>query len=347
MLNGPRRMLYTVNYVLSPRKPLLVPRLAKIYLKALVSPRKVLRGVDIVLGYECNLSCAHCNIAKMRKKAAPRLTIDDYRRLKRELDSLSVFSYTFTGGEPMLFGNLDEIIRLFEPSRNVMILQTNATLLNRENLKHLKRAGIDIVDVSLDSMDAENHDKGRGRGGTFEKALEAIYLCKELGLSPVAETVASHENLHTKGFRDLIDFSIREKIILLINLAVPVGAWKGNTDILLTPDDVAFIRSLIKRHPNIRSDFESNFFAKGCPAVKEKLYISPYGDVLGCTFVQISFGNVREESIVSIREKAMQSPLLNEYHPYCPAAENKQFIDRYLSQVNESKNPPVFFGDLL
>ncbi len=170
-----RRAIYSIRYVVNVRKPLLLLRIAKACFKTIFAPWSVLRGVDIVLGYDCNLKCSHCNVTRMKKKDVSALSMDEYRELKKDLDRLSVFSYTFTGGEPLIYEKFEELVKLFDPRRNVVILQTNGTLLTKERLVGLKKLGVDIVDISIDSFSDTEHDANRGKDGTLGQAIKVYF----------------------------------------------------------------------------------------------------------------------------------------------------------------------------
>ena len=114
--------------------------------------------------------------------------------------------------------------------------------------------------------------------------------------------------------------------ILSLNLAVPAGNWKGCDDFILTAADRAKLNAHIKANPHVRTDFQSNWRKRGCPAFKEKCYLSPYGDVIPCPFIHVKFGNVREQSLKEIRSNALRQKWLRVYHPVCIAAESREFI---------------------
>ena len=57
-------------------------------------------------------------------------------------------------------------------------------------------------------------------------------------------------------------------------------------------DDLDYIDRLTEQSPYIRTDFQANLVSYGCGAAKEILYLTPYGDVLVCPFMHISFGNI-------------------------------------------------------
>jgi MoaA/NifB/PqqE/SkfB family radical SAM enzyme len=85
-------------------------------------------------------------------------------------------------------------------------------------------------------------------------------------------------------------------------------------------------------------DSDANYVVqKGCPAGKESFYISPYGDVLGCPFIQISLGNVMEESLKTIHSRVIKNKYYGNYHPKCLIGEDHDFIERYSKLIEKNK----------
>lgn len=336
MLTNLKRFLLSVKTVAPWHKPMAFSTLVYSYLKAKVTTAPILRGVDIVTNFSCNLKCSHCNIETMKKPKSEELTLDDYRRIEKECTELGVFQYSFTGGEPLLRKDFEEVVKIFKPHKRLMLVQTNATLIkDLEKAKWLKKIGIDIINVSLDSGIEEEHDTNRGLKDNYKQTIDALKLCRKAGLHVIIGSVVSHSNLHSEGLNALFDYAKEAKISIILNLAVPTGKWFDNKDILLTEEDQIYVRELVNKNPYLRLDMDSTINEYGCPAFKEKLYISPYGDVTGCTFVQVSFGNLKEKSLKEIRDKALNTDFMDKYAKRCYAAENKEFIKKYMSQLGE------------
>ncbi|PKN59616.1 MAG: hypothetical protein CVU53_07285, partial [Deltaproteobacteria bacterium HGW-Deltaproteobacteria-11] len=56
-------------------------------------------------------------------------------------------------------------------------------------------------------------------------------------------------------------------------------------------------------------------------------YLTPYGDIIPCPFIHVTFGNVRSQSIAEIRGKALRHKWLRKYHSVCIGAESREFIE--------------------
>lgn len=338
---------FRLKYGFKIRKPIFLLRLFRNYLAIVFLRKQPFKYLEFAFDYSCNLKCEHCfaDVFK-RPSSARRMKIDDYRRVAKEAMALGAVDFSIQGGEPMLFfERLQDIIKSCQPKKNLIAVATNATLLNEEKITKLKELGVDHLTISLDSGLAEEHDSFRGVKGTFAKAIESIKMAQKLGLNIAINTTVSHLNIHSKGLLKLIDFSSENKILLNTILAAPAGRWKGKEGLLLRREDLEYLAQLRAKNPFIRRDVDSNYMKWGCGAVKEALYISPYGDVLACPFIHISLGNIFEESLAKIRERGLSLPFFKKFSPKCLAAEDETFIKEYLSRTFDKDCLPINFEE--
>lgn len=199
--------------------------------------------------------------------------------------------------------------------------------------RRLRSWGVDQLNVSLDSFNPEEHDEFRGKHGAWHKTMSGIQEARRNGLNVQMNTTVSKLNLYTPGFAGIIDFCTTHRILLNLVLAAPSGNWDGNKSVLLDRGDMRFVRAIVKSTPWVRQDMDSIQLDRGCPAMKEAIYITPFGDVLCCPFIHISFGNLHDESLPAIRTRALQYNFLGEHAKQCLVAEDGRFIDRYLSKT--------------
>ncbi len=345
-----QRFIDNFRFVFQPRrKPKLLKQIGSSYLKYLTARTfqdRPLRNVDIALSYSCNLTCSHCSCESM-KKNAPRLNEKELMRVANEAQNLGSIYFSFTGGEPLINDDLEDIIQLFQPEKNLIGLQTNATMLDERRLKSLYKAGVDVFQVSVDSSDAEEHDTFRGMSGAHTKTMRNIDMALGRGFGVILCTTISHENIRKKSLVRLLEYSKRRSLPIVVSIACPVGRWAGNESIMLNDEDRKILHKLQKRFPHLRRDFESNYMKRGCSACVEKLYITPYGDVIPCPFVHISFGNIRKESLASIRDRMLQIDYFTRYNPVCLAGEDKDFINTYISKTFGHEALPINWSECL
>ncbi len=346
-----QKLSINFRYAFRPHKPILLYRLAKTFITLIATKKVLLRYVDLAIDYGCNLKCEHCfatafermeEEVKAQNGKLRKLNLDDYRSIAVQCMELGAVNFSFQGGEPTLFmDDLCNIISCFQPKKNVISVTTNATVLNEQKIKRLKKVGVDVLTISLDSGIPEEHDAFRKKKGNFRKAVEIVELALKNNINVTIGTTVTHNNLRSKGIREIVEKAIKWRVNLVFSLAVPIGNWDNNPDVLLTKEDREYLNKLTALSPYIKTDMEANYLAWGCGAVKEILYITPYGDVLPCPFIHISLGNSFEKPIKEIRRNGLKNPYYKSYYPKCLCAEDKPFIDRYLSKTFGRKDLPI------
>ena len=100
----------------------------------------------------CNLSCAYCN--EYDETSPPVPTPEMLQRIDR-LAALGLSSLTFSGGEPLLHPDLDELIRRVRERGMLAGLLTNGFLLNEDRIRRLNEAGLDYLQISIDNVEPD------------------------------------------------------------------------------------------------------------------------------------------------------------------------------------------------
>lgn len=107
---------------------------------------------QVVMTEDCNLSCGYCNEYIPGAPPVPLATLQ--ARLDK-LDELGVMVYDLLGGEPLMHPDLAVVIRHIKAKRggrNIVILITNGFLLNAQKVAALNDAGLDMMQISVDSI---------------------------------------------------------------------------------------------------------------------------------------------------------------------------------------------------
>jgi MoaA/NifB/PqqE/SkfB family radical SAM enzyme len=316
-------------------------RLSRAIIRSYLFRQIYLRYVDFAIDFACNLSCQHCFATRLRRNGRRKMSEDDYARVARECMKLGALNFSFQGGEPLLVPNLKNIIEACQPDRNLISITTNGTLLTPERVSALKSWGVDILTISLDSAIPEEHDRFRGADNVFVKTMEGIRLALQAGLHVTIGSVVTHQNLRSAGISELIRLAQKLKVLLYFIFPVPAGRWDGNQDILLTSEDLAYIDQKTRESVYVRTDFQANLSGVGCGAAKEILYLTPYGDVLTCPFIHISFGNVFEDTIEEIRQRSLNLKYFSNFHPECLASTDPEFVSTHLSKTFGADRLPL------
>ncbi|QCC60392.1 GTP 3',8-cyclase MoaA [Natrinema thermotolerans] len=158
-------------------------------------------GVRVSLTDRCNFDCVYCHNEGLGDTRGPmdpqddEMSTDDVVRFLEVAAEFDVDAVKFTGGEPMLRQDLEEIIRR-TPDQMEVSLTTNGTFLPGR-AEDLVDAGLERVNVSQDALDPEDF-AAVTKSGAYEKVLEGVEAALEAGLDPVKLNMVVFE--HTAGY---------------------------------------------------------------------------------------------------------------------------------------------------
>lgn len=146
------------------------------------------RNIDyarISLTDKCNLRCVYCmpeDKVYENNLINDTLSFNDYKFIINGLSQVGIKKIKFTGGEPLLYTHLIELIKYAHYECNIddISITTNGIGLN-EIAYELKRSGLKSVNISLDSLKSYKY-KSITRGGNLTDVLKSINRCLELGI---------------------------------------------------------------------------------------------------------------------------------------------------------------------
>ncbi len=136
----------------------------------------------------CNFSCVYCHdegLGPVARPSAPHgdeMTPREVERLVRMGREFGIRSVKFTGGEPLVRSDLEEIVGRTVRQVPDVSLTTNGSLLE-SRAPSLRAAGLKRVNVSVDSLDPEEFHSIRH--GALAPVLRGIESALEQGLKPV------------------------------------------------------------------------------------------------------------------------------------------------------------------
>jgi len=324
------------------KKPLLVFRILSNYFRMLVLKQDVLRKVDISLTFRCVCDCDKCSSVKMFDPERKELTLGEITDIAKQSLALGAIQLNLVGGEPLLRQDIFEIIRNLRPSRAFISINTTGLLLDRKMIGRLRDAGVDMIKMSLDSPEASEHDKYRNSPGCFEKVIENLGLIKKTnGLRGHISTVTIPGNIRSGKIFDILRIAEKFSTTLALTVPAPVGRWSNNYNILISREDRKILNNLLKSHPLVTEDLHSSYKEVKCPAGTESFYITSYGDVIPCSLLQISFGNIRREKLKDIYGRMINFRSLKKSVPVCKAGESGDFIEKWLKPIDSCSRFPV------
>src|SRR5512147_2866453 len=181
--------------------------------------------MDLAITYRCNNDCAHCYNA--RERTFPELNTEHWKLILDQLWTLGVPHIVFTGGEATLRNDLPELIAHAEANGQITGLNTNARRLADEKyVQKLLDAGLDHVQITVESCDEQIHDGMMRTKGAFKQTIQGLKNVLATRLYVMTNTTMLRTNVHK--IPDTLDF-LAELGVPTLGLNALIYAGSGLT----------------------------------------------------------------------------------------------------------------------
>jgi GTP 3',8-cyclase len=173
----------------------------------------------------CDLRCSYCIPVGFVDYEEPKdwLTFDEIERVAKAFASLGVESIRITGGEPLLRKDLTSLVSRISSIDGVndLSLSTNGTQLLRHAIG-LKQAGLNRINVSLDSLSPERFKELCGRDA-LDRVIYGLERAKSVGLGPIKINSVFMPESTDAEIDDLVEYCMRNAFVLRLIEVMPVG----------------------------------------------------------------------------------------------------------------------------
>jgi radical SAM protein with 4Fe4S-binding SPASM domain len=195
----------------------------------------------------CNLTCKHCYQNARHQPAADELTTDEKLNLIDQMGEEYVPFVAFAGGEPLVTRDLWKVLERCGQRDLHVTLATNGTMLTPEMCARLKAAQVKYIEVSLDSLHAEEHDEFRGMKGAWKRSVQGIRNSVAAGIR------TGMACCFTRQTADSVDDMIKFAIDLGCNVFshfnfIPVGRGREIMALDLSPGQRELLLQKLRRH---------------------------------------------------------------------------------------------------
>ncbi len=268
--------------------------------------------MDLALTYRCNDDCAHCYNARPRDFT--EISTSQWKQILDKLWNLGIPHVVFTGGEPTLRDDLPELVAHAEQNGQITGLNTNARRLSDEKyLESLVSAGLDHVQITLESHDPEIHDAMVRRKGAWSQTVQGLKNALSSRLFVMTNTTLLQDN--SPFLEQTLDFLGKLGVPTLgLNALIYSGrgltVGKGLPESALPPllalaqaKTLLYGQRLIWYTPTQYCNFDPmqlDLGVKGCTAALYNMCIEPNGDVLPCQSYYQPVGNLLKNDWNSI-----------------------------------------------
>jgi len=280
--------------------------------------------MDLALTYRCNNNCIHCY---NNRRSSEELSTDEWKRVLDILWDLGIPHIVFTGGEPTLRDDLVDLIRHAENNGQITGLNTNGRkLANPKYVEDLINAGLDHIQITIESYRKETHEFITRAKGSYDETLQGIKNALEYGIYLVTNTTIMRENVNE--IIPTIEF-LRDLGVKHIAANSIIRSGRGLTAHAVDYDEL--IKILEKAHElAILGGFEFRWYTptpycklnpmelglgiKSCTACRLNMAIEPNGDVIPCQSYYSPLGNILKDDFKKIWD-----------HDLCKSIRNRDY----------------------
>lgn len=298
---------------------------------------------DIQITAKCNLHCPHCYANSMPDGG--NIFWKDLILALDNFSSAGVFQVALGGGEPTLHPNFTQILKEVRKRKMIPNLTTNGKELTEKIAKDMG----DYCGAVALSIEGIGKDFEKRRNFSWNKFCQSIKLLKKHGNRLVFQITASDNNI--EKLPDIIEFLLESKPYGLIFLAYkPVGRGKFFDDVLASRSndfvkgvlkkclikisdktkvgfDCCFVQGIIELAKELSPfDFE---IIEGCSALRNSLAVNKNLDVLPCSFINYSLGNLKQNDLVSLWQGEKAKKFRKKFYRGIEKKECKNCVFKY------------------
>jgi radical SAM protein with 4Fe4S-binding SPASM domain len=285
--------------------------------------------MDLALTYRCQNNCIHCYAGGPHE--TPELNTDQWKKVIDKLHSIGIFIFSFTGGEPTLRKDLPELLHYAQEKGIVTGLITNGRRLkDKEYVQKLVDAGLDFVQITIESHDPDIHDLVTSAKGSWHETVEGI---RNMVPTPIYITTNTTLNKHNAdGFLKTMEFlrGLEVKVFGCNSLIYSGNAPKIADEFALTIDE---LKELLPKIQEKTSKLGMKFMwytptqycaldpvslelgVKSCSAARINMCVGPQGEVYPCQSYFEIVGKILEDD---------WSKIWN--HPTCKAIRAREYV---------------------
>ena len=270
---------------------------------------RTFKKLRISVTSSCNYLCEYCvpeGYSHQRKQSLPP---DELAAIALKINKVTpLSSIRITGGEPLLYKGLPELVsRLKQAGIAKVSLTSNGSIL-ATRVPALLAAGLDSVNISLDSLD-ENIFRALSRTGKLQDVLDSIAACQDKGLAvKLNSTVVKNSN--DSQILPLLEFAMENNIAVRYIELMEMGHLKNHMPekLFLSRDILSIISQKYKINPvkrdagstadywetetGYRFGIISNISKPFCEDC-DRLRLSSEGQIFGCLSVNQGFDGTR------------------------------------------------------
>ena len=277
------------------------------FCETVVNRKRVPLSTYLAVTHECPYSCGHCSVSgRRRDELSPEAMLDVVAQIK----ALGTCTLGLTGGEPLLRGDVEDLVAEAGPEMATIVFTTGRGL-DETRARRLAEADVTCVTVGIESDDPAAHDAVRRSAGSFAEAAEAVQNCRAAGVYTAVSTVGTRERMASGELERMYAVATAWGVGEFRVLApVATGRRAGCASFMLTGDEYRRLGDFHVTHNRRRGGPAVACFAYlesdemfGCGAGYHHLFIDAAGNICPCDLTPLSFGNLSDQPLADIWQR--------------------------------------------
>ena len=311
-------------------------------------------GVHYEVTSHCNERCIHCYQIRRGVRHADMALVTDVMDQLREMGTTSL---TLSGGEPLMHPEFTRILQLARSHDFVINILSNGTLLTSELLEAISETNINMIQISLYSMDPGIHDAITQITGSHTKTLKNIESLIELDIPvQISCPIMKQNGLSYEG---VSKWCCEHKVRVLSDF-VMMAKTNFDTSHLINRLDIHETREVIQQIIDVDSEYQLlldaepktkdlEHYAKQpvCGVAVDNVCFTADGTLYPCSgFQGYVLGNVHDNTIREIWETSESILYLrsirNDSFPKCLVCEARDYCIMCLVRNYNESNGDMF-----
>jgi radical SAM protein with 4Fe4S-binding SPASM domain len=273
--------------------------------------------MDLALTYRCNNDCAHCY--NERPRSFPEESTQQWQSILDRTWSQGIPHVVFTGGEPTLRVDLPELIAYAEHNGQITGVNTNGRrFANRNYVQELIQAGLDHVQITIESHDPTIHNQMVNAENAWEQTVEGLRNVLDSPLFVMTNTTMLRQN---SPYLDRTLEFLADMGVPTVGLNALIYAGRGlNVDTGIPENELSPLLEMARNHTAASQQrliwytpteychmdpVQLELGVKGCTAALYNMCVEPNGDVLPCQSYYQPVGNLLRDTWESIWQHSL------------------------------------------
>lgn len=287
---------------------------------------RTVTSLRISITNRCNYDCIYCH-HEGNTNSRREMSVETISNIVHAASTMGVNKVKFSGGEPLIRKDFEDILSSLPKLRDVSAT-TNGTLL-KGRAQDLKDAGLDRVNISIDSLDPKNYKFiTNSSQNMLSGVLDGIHAAVDAGLTPVKLNMVLLKGVNDNEIYDMLDFTRAyngQVILQLIELMdfndvsdYQIDANSVEADLTARADEIR-VRTMHRRKKYIIDGAEvelvrpvdNSEFCANC----NRLRVTADGKLKPCLLVNDNLVDVNDVSLKDMPQMLRHAVSLRV--PYC------------------------------